>query len=82
MDLGDERVVSRYINKFSIYRENKGWKDKVGFKESDSGCSLGPIVKSKIFKLFLLQGIWTRGDLNMMGFLIRLRHIDGRICPF
>ena len=36
-----------YINKSSIYRENKRQRDKVEFKESDSGCLLGSIVKSK-----------------------------------
>ena len=56
-------------------------KDKDKIKESDSGCSLGPIVKSKTSNFFILQGIWIRENLDMVGFLKRLRHIDGRICP-
>ena len=45
-------------------------KDKV--KESDSMCSLDPIVKSKTSNFFLLHGIWIRENLDIVGFLIRL----------
>ena len=56
-------------------------KDKDKIKESDSRCSLGPIVKFKTSDFFLLQGIWIRENLDIVGFLIRLRHMDGHICP-
>ena len=56
-----------YIEESSLYRErkkkdHKGWKDKDKnkIKGFDSGCSLGPIDKSKTSKFFLLQRIWTR----------------------
>ena len=48
----------------SLYIERtKRWRDKVEFKESDSGCSLGSIVKSKssnfsFYKEYGQEGIW------------------------
>ena len=56
-------------------------KDKDKINESDSRCSLGPIVKLKTSDFLLLQGIWIRENLDIVGFLIRLRHMDGHISP-
>ena len=43
-------------------------KDKDKIKESDSGCSLGPIVKTKTSNLFPFIGDMDKGKFGYDGF--------------